>query len=60
MVESSFKIDPLTTVVQKVFMGKHRILQKKFIKFKADYNFTPQFCNHGEGHENGGVEGLVG
>ncbi len=52
--------DNLTTAVQKVFMGKHRILQKEFIKFKAYYNFTPRFCNPGEGHEKGGVEGLVG
>ena len=52
--------DNLTTAVQKVFMGRKRILQKEFKKFKADYNFTSRFCNPGQGHEKGGVEGLVG
>ena len=52
--------DNLTTAVQKVFIGKHRILQKEYKKFKAYYNFTPRFCTPGEGHEKGGVEGLVG
>jgi len=52
--------DNLTTAVQKVFVGKDRILQKEFNKFRAYYNFTPRFCTPGEGHEKGGVEGLVG
>ena len=52
--------DNLATAVQKVFVGKDRILQKEFIKFKAYYNFTPRFCTPGEGHEKGGVEGLIG
>ena len=52
--------DNLTTAVQRVLVGKDRILQKEFIKFKAYYNFTPRFCTPGEGHEKGGVEGLVG
>ncbi len=52
--------DNLTTAVQKVFIGKKRILQKEFKKFKAYYNFTSRFCNPGQGHEKGGVEGLVG
>ena len=52
--------DNLTTAVQKVLRGKHRILQKEFKKFKGYYNFTARFCNPGEGHEKGGVEGLVG
>ncbi|MCP4673165.1 MAG: IS21 family transposase [Desulfobacula sp.] len=52
--------DNLTTAVQKVFKGKNRLLQKEFTKFKAYYNFTPRFCNPGQGHEKGGVEGLVG
>jgi transposase len=52
--------DNLTTAVQKVFLGKDRILQKEFKKFRAYYNFTPRFCTPGEGHEKGGVEGLVG
>ncbi|MFV9646366.1 MAG: IS21 family transposase [Desulfobacterales bacterium] len=52
--------DNLTTAVQKVFRGKRRILQEPYDKFRAFYNFTPRFCNPGQGHEKGGVEGLVG
>jgi transposase len=52
--------DNLTTAVQKILLGKNRILQKEFTKFKAYYNFTPRFCTPGQGHEKGGVEGLVG
>ncbi len=52
--------DNLTTAVQKVLVGKDRILQEEFKKFKAYYNFTARFCTPGEGHEKGGVEGLVG
>ena len=28
--------------------------------FRSYYNFTSRFCNKGQGHEKGGVEGLVG
>ncbi|MBU8847938.1 MAG: IS21 family transposase, partial [Desulfobacterales bacterium] len=52
--------DNMTTAVQKVLVGKDRVLQKEFNKFRAYYNFTPRFCTPGEGHEKGGVEGLVG
>jgi len=52
--------DNLTTAVQKVFRGKKRILQESYDKFRAFYNFVPRFCNPGQGHEKGGVEGLVG
>ena len=52
--------DNLTTAVQKVFRGKKRTLQESYDKFRAFYNFTPRFCNPGQGHEKGGVEGLVG
>lgn len=52
--------DNLTTAVQKVFRGKKRILQESYDKFRAFYNFIPRFCNPGQGHEKGGVEGLVG
>jgi transposase len=52
--------DNLTTVVQKILRGKKRILQESYDKFRAFYNFTPRFCNPGQGHEKGGVEGLVG
>ncbi len=52
--------DNLTTAVQKILRGKKRILQESYEKFVGYYNFTPRFCNRGQGHEKGGVEGLVG
>jgi transposase len=52
--------DNLTTAVQKVLRGKKRILQEAYDKFRSYYNFAPRFCNRGQGHEKGGVEGLVG
>jgi transposase len=52
--------DNLSTAVEKVLKGKERKLQESFERFRAYYNFTPRFCNPGEAHEKGGVEGLVG
>lgn len=52
--------DNLTTAVQKVLKGKKRIEQESYSKFKAYHNFESRFCTPGEGHEKGGVEGLVG
>lgn len=52
--------DNLTTAVQKVFRGKKRNFQESYEKFRGYYNFTCRFCNPGQGHEKGGVEGLVG
>lgn len=52
--------DNLTTAVQKVMKGKKRIEQESYSKFKAYHNFESRFCTPGEGHEKGGVEGLVG
>ncbi|MCP4138774.1 MAG: IS21 family transposase, partial [Chloroflexi bacterium] len=52
--------DNMTTAVRKVMLGKDRQLQESFAKFKAYYNFGARFCNVGQGHEKGGVEGLVG
>jgi transposase len=52
--------DNLTTAVQKILRGKSRILQESYDKFRGYYNFVPRFCNPGQGHEKGGVEGLVG
>ena len=52
--------DNLSTAVEKVFKGKERKLQESFERFCAYYNFTPRFCNRGEAHEKGGVEGLIG
>ena len=52
--------DNLTAAVQKVLRGKDRIEQESFVKFKAYYSFEARFCNPDNGHEKGGVEGLVG
>ena len=52
--------DNLTTAVEKVLRGKDRRLQKSFSRFQAYYNFSARFCNRGQGHEKGGVEGFVG
>lgn len=52
--------DNLTTAVQKILRGKKRLEQDTFQKFRAYYTFDASFCTPGEGHEKGGVEGLVG
>ncbi len=52
--------DNLTSAVKKVLVGKKQIEQESFSKFRAYHNFTSRFCNLGQGHEKGGVEGLVG
>lgn len=52
--------DNLTTAVHKVMKGKNRIEQESYGKFRAYHNFESRFCTPGEGHEKGGVEGLVG
>ncbi|MBC8549129.1 MAG: IS21 family transposase [Candidatus Brocadiales bacterium] len=52
--------DNLTTAVQKVLKGKKRIEQESYGKFRAYHNFESRFCTPGEGHEKGGVEGIVG
>ncbi len=52
--------DNLTAAVRKVLQGKARIEQEAFRKFKAYYSFEARFCNPGQGHEKGGVEGMIG
>lgn len=52
--------DNVTTAVRRVFRGKDREEQEAFAKFRAYYSFEARFCNPGEAHEKGGVEGLVG
>jgi hypothetical protein len=52
--------DNLTTAVRKVLLGRDRIEQDSFCKFKAYYSFESRFCNPDSGNEKGGVEGLVG
>ncbi len=52
--------DNLTAAVRKVLQGHDRIEQESFTRFRAYYNFEARFCNRGQGHEKGGVEGLIG
>ncbi|HKI70074.1 MAG TPA: hypothetical protein VKA67_10825 [Verrucomicrobiae bacterium] len=44
----------------QVLRGHKRIEQQNFIAFRSYYTFEACFCNPGQGHEKGGVEGLVG
>ena len=52
--------DNLTPAVRKVLEGRNRIEQEAFRKFRAYHSFEARFTNPGQGHEKGGVEGLVG
>jgi transposase len=52
--------DNLSSAVEKILKGTNRKLQGSFQKFQAYYNFEARFCNPDQGHEKGGVEGLVG
>lgn len=52
--------DNLTTAVRKVLQGKKRVEQEAFAAFRSYHNFEVRFCNPGQGHEKGGVEGGVG
>ncbi len=40
--------------------GKTAKEQDKFLAFRAHYAYNSRFCNAGEAHEKGLVEGLVG
>jgi transposase len=52
--------DNLTSAVRKVLRGRGREEQVAFVNFRAYHNFEARFCTPGQGHEKGGVEGLVG
>lgn len=52
--------DNLTSAVKKVLRGRKRQEQESFTRFRSYYSFKAEFCNPGQGHEKGGVEGLVG
>jgi hypothetical protein len=52
--------DNLTTAIKEVLRGRGRVEQDSFVRFRSYYNFKPRFCNPGQGHEKGGVEGIVG
>lgn len=52
--------DNLTTAVRKVLQGKKRQEQESFQRFRSYYSFESRFCTPAQGHEKGGVEGMVG
>lgn len=52
--------DNLTTAVRKILRGKDRAEQEAFVAFRSYYRFEARFCNPGQGHEKGGVEGSIG
>jgi len=52
--------DNLSPAVKKVLKGGKRELTKTFMAFKWYYRFEAKFCNVGQGHEKGHVEGKVG
>jgi transposase len=52
--------DNLSSAVTDVLKGTKRKLTKTFTTFKWHYRFKANFCNVGEGHEKGHVEGKIG
>ncbi len=52
--------DNLTSAVRKVLQGKSREEQESFVAFRSYHSFEARFCNPGQGHEKGGVEGGIG
>ena len=52
--------DNLSSAVTDVLKGTKRKLTKAFTAFKWHYRFGANFCNVGEGHEKGHVEGKIG
>jgi transposase len=52
--------DNLTTAVNRILKGRSRLEQDRFVSFRSYYTFNARYCNAGQGHEKGGVEGLVG
>jgi transposase len=52
--------DNLTTAVQKILRGRNRREHESFVNFRGYHSFEARFCNPAQGHEKGGVEGIVG
>jgi len=51
--------DNLTSAVKEILVGRKRVEQEEFIKFRSYYNFEARFCNPGQAHEKGGIEGGI-
>ena len=54
------RYDNLKSAVQKILRGHQREETARFIGFRSHWGFQSEFCNPGEGHEKGGVEGEGG
>ena len=54
------RYDNLKSAVKKILRGHQREETTRFIGFRSHWGFESEFCNPGEGHEKGGVEGEGG
>jgi transposase len=54
------RYDNLSAAVKRVLRGSRREETQRFVAFRSHWRFAAEFCNPGEGHEKGGVEGEVG
>jgi len=54
------RYDNLSLAVKKILRGYEREQTERFITFRSHWGFVAEFCNPGQGHEKGGVEGEVG
>ena len=52
--------DNASSMVEKVILGKDRILREKFDRFCLHYRLKPVFMNRGKGNEKGSGESAVG
>ena len=54
------RYDNLKSAVQKILRGHQRDETARFVAFRSHWGFASDFCNAGQGHEKGGVEGEGG
>ena len=54
------RYDNLTLAVRKILKGRQRLQTRLFYAFQAHWGYRAEYCNRGEGHEKGGVEGENG
>lgn len=54
------RYDNLRSAVRKILRGRQREETERLIAFRSHWGFQTEFCNPGQGHEKGGVEGEVG
>ncbi|MFO1349913.1 MAG: IS21 family transposase [Gammaproteobacteria bacterium] len=54
------RYDNLKSAVKKVLRGQRPAQTVRFVAFRSHWRFAAEFCNPGQGHEKGGVEGEVG